>query len=33
MVLSVLPLMLFHMIQLLMCAVIAGQLAREVSYG
>jgi sodium/bile acid cotransporter 7 len=31
--LIMLPLMVFHMIQLLVCAVIAGQLAREVSYG
>jgi hypothetical protein len=28
-----LPLMLFHMIQLQVCALIAGQLSREVSYG
>jgi predicted Na+-dependent transporter len=28
-----LPLMVFHMTQLLVCAAIAGQPAREVSYG
>jgi len=32
-VLIMLPLMLFHMFQLLVCALIAGQLSREVSYG
>ena len=31
--LIMLPLMLFHMIQLQVCALIAGQLSREVSYG